>query len=130
MDETIYFTKNITGWRPNKDLTLFIQYKKIFIKIGKLGATYSGLMHVNSLSDKSMLQFKGMAVYDKDLYRLKQDEYNNWILVNVSKLSKVRDSAYNDPQKLSQIKEEDFTTKLLSPIEALVVNHILKKLVA
>ncbi len=123
MDDKIYFQKIIPDFREFIDLILYIQYQKIIIHLGEI-SRLGGDMYIFSLQELSTLQFKGMSVYDKDIYRLKQDQYKNWDLLNTTKYNKARDIAADS----ADIKEKDYTIQILSRLEGLVVNRILQQL--
>ncbi len=125
MDDTIYFQKIIPNFREHIDLTLYIQHQKIIIHLGEVSRR-GGDMYIPTLQDSSMLQFKGMAVYDKDIYRLKPDRYKNWDLMNTTKYNEARANTVNSVN----IKEEDYIIQILSMLEAVAVNRILQKLKA
>ncbi len=119
--DTIYFQKIIPNFREHIDLTLYIQYKKIILHLGKVSRR-GGDMYIPTLQDLSMLQFKGMSFYDRDIYRLKQDRYKNWNLLNTTKYNKAKANAVDS----ADIKEENYIIQILSMLEAVVVNRILQ----
>ncbi len=125
IDDRIYFKRRVKmlnrhSWSGELNLDITVQYKKIILSI----EFNRGVAMFFSLSDKSNFQFKGMRFYDHSIYRLKQDEYKNWVLVNTTAFQEAKVLAHDS----AKVKEKDYTIKLLSPLEALAVNRILDDL--
>ncbi len=107
MDEKIYFTKDIYNDQGQHKYTLFIQHQKIIIT----RPNRYGLMLFFKLQECSSMQFKGgMYSTGYDIYKIYKDEYKNWWLLNTSEKIKYK------------------SVKILSVLEAMVVNKILQRL--
>jgi len=119
----IHYRKEVKDYLGRNTIELIIQYRKIIIQ--PVGSKGSMLMF--SLRESSMLQFKGMYSYSSDIYRHKRDEYMNWMLLNTTKYSIAKKMA-GSTSASRKAKEEDYIIKLLTPLEALVINRILTML--